>query len=129
MTSKISVRVDNDSAALDHRADRIMREYAHDVEREVSDFAHGQILKELDLVLKHPTGYYESRVRVRQVGDLFQVDDSGVVYGPWLAGESERNRETRFKGYRHWQLAQANTDRAAEPIAEQAFRKYARRLS
>jgi hypothetical protein len=129
MTARVSVRVDNDSAALDSRGPRIMREYADEVEREVSDFAHDQVLRELDLVLKHPTGYYESRVRVRQMGDLFQVDDSGVVYGPWLAGEGERNRETRFKGYGHWQRAQEATDREAEPIAERAFRRYARRLS
>ncbi|WP_327132011.1 hypothetical protein OG311_13555 [Streptomyces sp. NBC_01343] len=129
MTSRVSVKVDNDVAALDSRASRIMRKYADEVEREVSDFAHDQVLRELDLVLQHPTGYYESRVRVHQVGDLFQVDDSGVVYGPWLAGEGERNRETRFKGYRHWRRAQEATDHEAEPVAERAFRRYARRLS
>jgi len=27
------------------------------------------------------------------------ITDNGVVYGPWLEGESSRNAATRFKGY------------------------------
>lgn len=28
-----------------------------------------------------------------------RIDDSSVVYGPWLEGVSSRNESTRFKGY------------------------------
>lgn len=106
-----------------------MQDYASDVEDQVADFAYDTLLTELDRVLQHPTGYYESNVRARQVGNLQQVDDSGVVYGPWLAGESERNRTTRFKGYMHWRVTQQKTDAFAEEIAERLFRlRYERRL-
>jgi hypothetical protein len=123
------IKVDNNSPALDARSNRIMRDYAHEVEEQVAEFAYDQVMTELDLVLQHPTGYYESRVQVHQVGDLYQVDDDSVVYGPWLAGASERNRETRFKGYLHWRRAQQSADHEAEPIAERLFRsRYERRL-
>jgi hypothetical protein len=126
---KMNAKVDVDSPALDSRGPRIMRDFADEVEEQVAEFAYDKVMTELDLVLQHPTGYYESRVQVHQVGNLYQVDDGGVVYGPWLAGTSERNRETRFKGYLHWRRAQQATDHQAEPIAERLFRtRYERRL-
>lgn len=126
---KLDTKVDIDSPILDSRSTRIMRDYASEVEEQVAEFAYDRVMSELDLVLQHPTGYYESKVQVHQVGDLYQVDDDGVVYGPWLAGASERNRETRFKGYLHWRKARQAADDQAEPIAERLFRgRYERRL-
>lgn len=126
---KMKATVEINSPALTGRSAAIMKDYANELEEQVSGFAYDRLLTELDLVLQHPTGYYESQVRVHQQGDLYQLDDSGVVYGPWLAGVSERNRQTRFKGYMHWRRTQQATDREAEPIAERLFaRRYERRF-
>ncbi len=58
-----------------------------------------RVRRRLRVVLKNPTGYYESNVVPRQDGRHGAVTDSGIVYGPWLEGVSPRNAATRFKGY------------------------------
>lgn len=129
MASSMKVSVDINSPALDGRSTKIMRDFADELEQEVAQFARDRLLTELDLVLKHPTGYYESQIRLHQESTLQVVDDSGVVYGPWLAGTSDRNRETRFKGYLHWRKTQQAADDEAERKGEQLFtRRYERRL-
>lgn len=129
MASSARVSVDINSPALDARSTRIMKDFADELEEEVGEFARKTLLTELDLVLKHPTGYYESQIRLHDEGPLQVVDDSGVIYGPWLAGTSERNRETRFKGYLHWRKTQQATETEAERRGESLFSgRYERRL-
>jgi len=51
---------------------------------------------------KNPTGWYRSHITPKRLGAVWVVQDSGVIYGPWLAGTGSRNSTTRFKGYAHW---------------------------
>lgn len=67
---------------------------------------------------KNPTGWYRSHITPKKIGPLWMVQDSGVVYGEWLAGTSSRNRTSRFKGYQHWRRAIAYTHRIAKPITD-----------
>lgn len=66
---------------------------------------------ELDVVLQNPTGYYRSHIAAASrfnAAATFDVvvHDSGVIYGPWLAGTGSRNYPvTRFRGYAHWRKA------------------------
>lgn len=49
---------------------------------------------------KASKGYYRAHLHgIVQDSRYGQIDDSGVVYGPWLEGTSHRNMTTRFKGY------------------------------
>jgi len=67
---------------------------------EVADYTKYEVSLELINVLQHPTGYYESRIQSERVSaEAYSINDSGVVYGPWLEGVSSRNQSTRFKGY------------------------------
>lgn len=61
--------------------------------------AEKRIQARLSSVLRDPTGFYQSQIRVRQDSAVAAVTDSGVIYGPWLEGVSSRNARTRFKGY------------------------------
>jgi len=46
------------------------------------------------------TGHYARSIHGRMAGSLHGViDDTRVVYGPWLEGVGSRNQATRFKGY------------------------------
>ena len=63
------------------------------------------VLENLHHDLKSPTGYYESHIRVDRVNNDRVVNDSGVVYGPWLEGVSSRNQSTSFKGYHDFRKA------------------------
>lgn len=67
---------------------------------EVADYTKFEVNMELDTVLKNPTGYYESQIRSERLSaEAFSVNDSGVIYGPWLEGVGSRNATTSFKGY------------------------------
>jgi len=48
--------------------------------------------------------------------NLIQLDDDGVVYGPWLEGTSQRNRTSRFKGYAIWRRSRARVAKLAAKL-------------
>lgn len=76
-----------------------------EVEERLAQEAFDAVRSELHANLRHPTGRYESRVRIERQGDDLAVTDSGMVYGPWLEGTGSRNRTTRFKGYQSFRRA------------------------
>lgn len=112
---------------FDGRAEIIIREADQQVSKEIAEFAEDQVKSRLGMVLRHPTGYYESQIRAHRVGSYWHVDDSGVAYGPWLESGKNRRR-TRFKGYFAFRRAAQIVDRRAGEIAERVFQRYIRRL-
>jgi hypothetical protein len=79
----------------------------------------------LGMHLKHPTGYYESQIVTDTSQSDYVINDSGVVYGPWLEGIGSRNVTTRFKGYKTFRtVTQDLNDNLAEPIAQEICDKY-----
>ena len=65
---------------------------------------------------KNPTGWYRSHITPKRLGIAWVVQDSGVVYGEWLAGTSSRNRTSRFKGYQHWRRAIVYTNKISRTV-------------
>lgn len=101
------------------QASALVTRYTQAGVQELADWAEGEVHRVLGQVLRHPTGYYESRVTVNRVsGDSVAISDGGVVYGPWLEGVSSRNQTTRFKGY-------ATFRRVAERVEKRADRTFA----
>jgi hypothetical protein len=76
---------------------------------------------------KHPTGWYKSHITPKKLGAFWVIQDSGVVYGPWLAGTSSRNARSRFKGYKHWRRAIAYVHRIAQPVTDRIVKRALRR--
>lgn len=76
---------------------------------------------------KNPTGWYKSHITPKLLGAYWVIQDSGVVYGPWLAGTSSRNRTSRFKGYQHWRRAIAYVHRISQPVADKIVARALRR--
>jgi len=65
------------------------------------------------------TGHYAGTFRTRMTTYNDQiVDDGGIVYGPWLEGESKRNSSTRFKGYHQFRRTRAQLRKEAKDIAQ-----------
>lgn len=114
---------------FDRRAEAAFADYAEDLEAELAEEGKELVLQYLGIFLKHPTGYYQSKIRTEQRGTAYQVTDGGVVYGPWLAGVSERNRATRFKGYKHWRLATQDLEKKSGKIAQRLMPRLLRRIS
>lgn len=56
------------------------------------------------------------------------IHDSGVVYGPWLAGTGSRNATTRFKGYSHWRRTAQRMEELAPQVMVSTLRQLVRKL-
>ena len=74
----------------------------------VGDRAVEITVQELDAVLVTQSPFYTTQIQATVRSNPAAkhdvvVHDSGVVYGPWLAGTGSRNAPvTRFAGYNHW---------------------------
>ncbi len=113
---------------FDGRAADAARRFSDEAARVVAQAGVDIVRGELHAVLRHSTGYYESRIRADRVRGEWGVDDSGVVYGPWLAGVSSRNSRTHFRGYSHWRRATQRLQAQAAPIAERALPPFLREM-
>jgi hypothetical protein len=123
----IDVEVEVSGPLWDGRVERAIAQGLDEAQLDVARQGVGDVRAELARVLRHPTGHYQGQIQVdRKVGT--RVTDGGIVYGPWLAGVSERNRSTRFKGYAHWRRATDRLRREANDIAAQNINEQLRRL-
>ncbi|MEU3161785.1 hypothetical protein ABZ753_30935 [Streptomyces griseoincarnatus] len=77
-------------------------------------------------VLRHPTGYYQSKISVDRTGDgRYKIHDQRIIYGPWLEGTGSRNSPvTRFPGYFTFRRTKALLDRQAPQIARELLARY-----
>lgn len=69
------------------------------IEEELGQRGVNLVVGELGHVLKNPTGFYQRHIVTDRSKSVRTVNDSGVVYGPWLEGVGSRNNTSRFKGY------------------------------
>lgn len=83
----------------------------------------------LHRVLRNPTGYYESNIMVDRRTIYRGITDNNVVYGGWLEGVTERNRATRFKGYRTFRYVKQTLDRDSVRIAQPYVDAYVREMN
>jgi len=109
-------------------APRILDRITEEVATEVAKEGKKDVLARLGQVLRHPTGRYESRIRVEGQGTLARVDDQRSVYGPWLEGTGSRNETTRFKGYFTFRLVRQQLEARSKGIAEQVVTRSIGRL-
>ncbi len=109
---------------FDGRFDAAVSDYLDAAENEISFEGAMMVRENLDPVLQHPTGYYESHIRP----DGPRVWDGGVIYGPWLEGTGERNKTTRFKGYATFRRTAQQLQNRAVDIAERVLPAYLRRM-
>lgn len=101
----------------------------HEAQQEIAQAGADHLRGDLGAPpFKHPTGWYRSHVTQKMLGQLWVIWDSGVVYGPWLAGTSSRNHRSRFKGYRHWQRAIVFVNRVSKPITQKTIARALARL-
>jgi hypothetical protein len=107
------------------RAARALHDYADDVEYQVAREGERMVHQRLRQVLRHPTGYYESKISVDRAGDGYKVHDGRIVYGPWLEGTGSRNSPvTRFPGYFTFRRTKPLLDRKAPQIARELLARY-----
>jgi hypothetical protein len=120
----MTVSVEVSGPVFDGRAYEILDRYAAAVCERIADEGQKRIRDRLGEVLEHPTGYYVGHVRVEGSGTLRRVNDSNVVYGPWLEGESRRNESTPYKGRHTFRDIGDELDRDAVQLAEEVLPPY-----
>lgn len=87
---------------------------------EVASYTKHEVSMELVQVLQHPTGYYESKIQAepRDIGQ-WSINDSNVIYGPWLEGIGSRNAPvTRFPGYHTFRRVQGRMSQKTTAIVQ-----------
>lgn len=107
---KLKIHYEAHGPILDGSANRLLDNAMPMMERRIAQEGLRMIHQRLGHVLKHPTGYYESRVMIDNSSASPMVTDSGVIYGPWLEGVSRRNTTTRFKGYHTFRMVAQELD-------------------
>ncbi|MGW6747640.1 hypothetical protein [Streptomyces sp. NPDC055006] len=122
----VTIDVSSRGPMFDGRARAAANAYVDRLERDLAEEGVRIVRDELHKVLRHPTGYYESRITVER-GHI--VTDGGVIYGPWLAGLGSRNFPvTRFKGYQHWRRAVERLRSRQRGIGERLLRRFVGRM-
>lgn len=121
MVYRLSIRTRLDGALFTPQVHRIMADYANDLEEQGAEMALLSIKRTYHRSFKHPTGFYESNVRIHSTAEGQEVWDGGYagpVYGPWLEGVSDRNSTSRFKGYHAFRKAATMLERRIEERGE-----------
>jgi hypothetical protein len=111
---------------FDARGRRLFRRFREQLEEEAADFVLTHVKDTYHTHFKHPTGYYESHVRVKNTTSGPEVWDGGEfgpVYGPWLEGLGSRNATSRFKGYHAFRKAAAALDARIERMGDILFER------
>jgi hypothetical protein len=113
---------------FDGRAGKALDEYVLAAEQHLAEQGEAMVERHFKARVRNPTGYYQSHIRNRAVADGHLITDSRVIYGPWLEGTSQRNRETRFKGYASFRRTTQQLDRSAAVLAESIIDPYLARM-
>lgn len=130
MTGKTVVRIDPavSGPLADGTAAGILAEWLDASKRAAADYAVRQLRAVTMDRTGRGTGRYQSQIRVTLLAYNDVLVSDPVVYGPWLEGTSERNRSTRFKGYRLWRRARDATQAHAGQIAQDLLPPYLDRI-
>jgi len=127
---EVHATINVEGPVLDGRAPGIMDDITEAVVDDVAEQGFRDIHFTLVRVLKHPTGYYQSQIRNRQLGPTTRVlYDNRVIYGHWLEGTGSRNTPvTRFEGYFTFRRTTQALKRKAPGIAQATVRRHLGRL-
>lgn len=73
--------------------------FVEDTVRELTELGMQHLTSPMPDGVPALTGNYRRNINPTINGASAQIDDSDVIYGPWLEGTGSRNQTTRFKGY------------------------------
>jgi hypothetical protein len=109
---------------FDGNVPAVVDQYLADLKQQVAMQVLADVHYVLDRRIQHPTPYYETQVVAIQTGRDWDVNDRGVIYGPWLEGTSWRNSTTRFKGYHAFREAFRESQQYIKPFATRIWSRY-----
>ena len=75
------------------------------------------------------TGNYRRNISTVVSNQYAEINDGGVVYGPWLEGISSRNAATRFKGYAVFRKTRGKLEKNAQKVLKKHANRMVRRFN
>lgn len=134
--SRIETYMTREGPLFDGRADEAVKEWLDATKLEVAEIgadwiriaAHG-----MDRSGRGGTGAAAAGVLVSRFGPfndmrIFGAMEKGRVWWPWLEGDSQRNRGSKFKGYHTFRLTRLRLRRHVTPIAQQRLAEFIGRM-
>lgn len=129
-TSRIRTSVDHNgpvfSVGQTRAAGRVMQSK---INERLAKEGVQRIRTRLGRVLRVSTGFYASKINAEKRGTHYVLTDSDVPKGGWLEGVDPRNRTTRFKGYRTFEIISHELERDKFTIVEPIIAEYVRMLN
>ncbi len=131
MVVSLDFDVEKHGPMTDGRAQHALHEYVQDVPKVVAREGARMWTSLLKRFIRNPTPYYWNQIRAMPGGAGWEVNDGGVIYGPWLEGEGSRNRgRPGFPGYHARRTAAQQLDGRAGAIAYSLLNRiYIRRMN
>lgn len=122
----MSIEITFEGPLFDGRAERAIEDACDEARDNLADFAEERVLLGTAMNFKTRTPYYETRITTTRVSsEVSQVDDQGVIYGPWLEGVGSRNRaRPGFPGYHFWRAAKQAVVARGPQIADIAIQRH-----
>jgi hypothetical protein len=117
----MTMTVEVSGPIYDGRGEEILDRFCAAAADHIADEGEKRVKERLNQVLMHPEGTYVEHVRHEGAGTSHRVNDSNIVYGPWLEGESRRNQSTPYKGRHTFRLVGAELERDAVRLAEEVL--------
>jgi hypothetical protein len=120
---KLDVDIKTLGALINGRGVPILRRFYTDAKDIVADAGLKELRARALTKPKHPTGRFSRSIVARDLGNsrMLTAEYPPAVYGPWLEGTSERNKRTRFKGYRLFRLTRGRLRKQVGPLVEDRF--------
>ena len=75
------------------------------------------------------TGNYRRNISTKVTNLNGLITDGGVIYGPWLEGESSRNQTTRFKGYFTFRKTSQELQKKSRKVFDAHLRRFVNRMN
>lgn len=108
---------------------QVLDGWAHDVRHDLGESALDWVRTLANQAIKqHETGLYISSQQHDGEGFVSYGGMARVIYGPWLEGNSSRNKTTRFKGYRIYRKAKRRVRNEVPDVAAEIMAKHIGKL-
>lgn len=107
----------------------VTRAYLHKAQDRVAREAERKVHAFQSLLFRYqssvPTGYESRHIVNRDLGSRHIIQDTNVVYGPWLDGSGSRNfPKTRFRGYAIFRRTTTDVNNRAVDIAMPVIKQW-----
>ena len=124
----VTARADYSGPLFSGMAPEDVRAWADGVKEDIAQEGVNELKSFVMNKTGRATGHYQSMITTTKIGYNDILIHDPVVYGPWLEGTSERNRSTRFRGYRLWRLTKQRLEGKVKAIAERHMQALITRL-